>query len=300
MSIFMPSPPNPPTPDARDLERAQHTHDRDPARLDPRDLVPPRRHLSDVVVTVADLAIVTYAVEPYALMRQLPRGFEPDVHTLDDGRRVAFVSAVPFRNVDPRPRVARALRGLRLAQTNYRAYVRHQGRRCVWLFPTTFARGAVAVPRALFRVPWHGANIELDALWRGEQCGRYRLRTSSPTAAAELDMHGTLEPVGRLDGFVDEDDARTVITHPLDGYYERTDGHVGIMSVWHRPLSMKRAQVLRARFSLLERMGLVHVDQLPHSALVQRHAGFIMHLPRKVTRDDAAHESHERFHPTHP
>src|SRR5688572_6707215 len=213
MSTFMPGPPT-----TSDLEHAQHAHDRDPARLDPRDLVPPRRRLSDVVVTIADFAIVTYAVEPFALMRLLPRGYEPDVRRLDDGRDVALVSAVPFRNVDPRPRVARALRGLSFPQTNYRAYVKHAGRRCVWFFPTTLPRGAAALPRTVFRLPWYGAAMELDAFWRGEQCGRYRLRTSSPVAAADLDLRGTLEPLGRLDGFVDDEEARTVITHPLDGY----------------------------------------------------------------------------------
>ncbi|WP_158501969.1 DUF2071 domain-containing protein [Vitiosangium sp. GDMCC 1.1324] len=54
----------------------------------------------DVTTLLLDFAIVTYAVTPEALAWHLPPGFEPDTFVLADGRRVAFVSAVPFRDRD--------------------------------------------------------------------------------------------------------------------------------------------------------------------------------------------------------
>jgi hypothetical protein len=60
----------------------------------------PATRWQDVTTTLGDFAIITYAVEPTALAALLPREFEPDVFTLEDSRRQALVSAVPFRDQD--------------------------------------------------------------------------------------------------------------------------------------------------------------------------------------------------------
>ena len=85
----------------------------------------------DVTTDLLDFAIVTYAVAPEALAQHLPPDFEPDTFTLGDGRRVAFVSAVPFRDENFRFGIAPFLRSS-MGQTNYRAYVRYQDARAVW------------------------------------------------------------------------------------------------------------------------------------------------------------------------
>ena len=143
-----------------------------------------------VTTTFHDFAIVTFAVEPERLAPLLPRGFDAEVFTLDDGSRRSFVSAVSLRNVAfgvktlPRP-------WFTFAQINYRAYVRYRGERAVWFFGTMLGSPlAVAIPRYIWRLPWHAAEITLVARWRGELCETYALDARSHWGTATLRCTG--------------------------------------------------------------------------------------------------------------
>jgi len=254
------------------------------ARLESRHLERPQTRAFDVITTLADFAVLTWAVKPAILARHLAPGFEPEVRTLDDGRQVALVSAVPFRDLDFRFSCAPWLR-FRMGQTNYRAYVLRDGKPCAWFFGTSLTRPWVVIPRFWWRLPWHGARMRFDAHWDGERCIRYTLETDSAWAPVELDLEGTDEPMGRLDGFADAEDTLVALTHPLDGYYLRTDRRVGTYSIWHAPLALWHARVRTARFPLFERLGIVAPDQPLHSALVQRATEFIIRLPPRAIGD---------------
>lgn len=249
-----------------------------PARFTAEDFRRPPTRLRDAVTTLRHFAIVSYAVTPDALARHLPAGFDPEVRSLGDGRPAAFVSAVPFVDVDFRAGFAPFYR-LRMGQTNYRAYVIHRGRRAVWFFGTTLSGVWIWVPRHLWRLPWHPARIAIDAAYREGSCSRYDMRGDGAWGAAELSLRGTGEPMGRLDGFHDEEDTAVVLTHPLVGYYRRRDGALGSYSVWHDRLRLERAVVARARFAVFERLGLVEPGAPPHSALVQAETEFVVRLP---------------------
>ncbi len=259
------------------------------ARLDPDSLVRPTLRALDVVTTLADFAIVTWAVDPERVARHLAPGFEPDVRALDDGREVALVSAVPFRDLDFRFAAFPWLR-FRMGQTNYRAYVirRATGERCAWFFGTALTRPFVHVPRVLWRLPWHPARMRFRVSWEAELCTRYSLRTRSSWGACELEAAGSQAPMGRLDGFADEEETLVVLTHPLQGYYYRTDGRVGTYSVWHERSNLRRARAERSRFTVLERLGLIQAEQPPHSVLVQRETEFVIRLPPRLLRGDGA------------
>lgn len=99
--------------------------------------------------------------------------------------------------------------------------------------------------------------MRFDARWDGERCNHYTLATDSAWAPVELGLEGTGEPLGRLDGFADAEDTLVVLTHPLDGYYLRTDRRLGTYSIWHAPLALRHARVRTARFRLFERLGIV-------------------------------------------
>jgi uncharacterized protein YqjF (DUF2071 family) len=251
------------------------------ARLESRHLDRPRARWCDVITTLADFAIVTWTVEPAALARHLAPGFEPDLRVLDDGRRVALVSAVVFRDLDFRFAFAPWAR-FRMGQTNYRAYVVRGGVRCAWFFGTSLTRPFVVIPQLLWKLPWHAARMRFDTSWRGHQCERYRFRTVSRWAPAELELTDSGRPMGCLDGFSDAEDALVVLTHPLDGFFYRTDGRVGSYSIWHAPLQLRHADATIARFPLYERLGLVTAEQRPHSVLVQRDTEFLIRLPPHV------------------
>jgi len=238
----------------------------------------PYTRLRDVTTTLADFAIITYAVEPAALSVLLPKQFAPEVFTLDDGRRVAFVSAVPFRDLDFRFGFAPWLR-FHFGQTNYRAYVTYEGKRCVWFFGTSLATNWVVIPRYWWKLPWHHARINVEATWDGECCTRYRLTTVADWGTAEAELEGGDEPTGRLDGFANAEETALVLTHPLAGYYARRDGRLGSYSVWHERLKLRRGSARHARFDVFENLGLVDRGTPPHSVLIQRRTEFIIQLP---------------------
>ena len=65
-----------------------------PLQFSHTDLICPPTGLRDATTRLLDFALITWAVSPDALARHLPEGLVPDVFTLDDGREVAFISAV--------------------------------------------------------------------------------------------------------------------------------------------------------------------------------------------------------------
>ncbi|HEY4634881.1 MAG TPA: DUF2071 domain-containing protein [Candidatus Limnocylindrales bacterium] len=242
----------------------------------------PRPRLAgfDASTTLEDLAIVTFDVDPERLATLLPASVTPEVRTLDSGTQRGFVSAVSFRDRDFRFAGASWLR-VSFAQTNYRAYVRGpDGRRAVWFFGTTLDSPLVALPRHLWRMPWHGGATTLEAEWAADDvCRRYRHRCEGTWGGADVELVGTPERADRLDGFVDADDAAHVLTHPLDGWFRRTDGGLGRYSVWHGRMQPRLGIARRAHYAVFEDAGLVSAGAAPHSVLLQHEIDFDVILP---------------------
>ncbi len=227
-----------------------------------------------------DFAIVTYAVDPIALARLLPAGIAPDVFTMDDGERRSFVSAVVFHNDDFRPGFFPFL-GFAFGQTNYRAYVRREGRRCVWFFGTSLASRFVVVPRYVWRLPWHFVTMRFACEWSASP--RYVHSASGQWGDAAIEADIDDEPTGRLDGFADAEETAIALTHPFEGFLaRRTGGGVATYSVWHERLALRRARASHARFTVFERLGLVAPDAAPHSVLVQPKTEFLIFLPPRA------------------
>ena len=247
---------------------------------DPRALqtpAPPMGALA-ALTTLEDIAIVSFDIDPDALAAHLPPWLAPDVFALDDGRRRALVSAVTFRDVDFRFRLAPFVR-LSMIQTNYRAYVQAGGQRAVWFFGSTLSTSIVEVPRLLWKMPWTRAPATLVATWDATSCTSWRSRAVGDWGGYDIELAGTSEPMGRLDGFSDELEAARVLTHPMAGYYRRLDGGVAGYHVWHLPMHPTRGRALRTRYDALERLGLVAPDQMPHSVLLERRSDFRIYLP---------------------
>jgi uncharacterized protein YqjF (DUF2071 family) len=232
----------------------------------------------DATTTLRDFAIVTFAVEPQRLARWLPPEFEVDTFRLADGSLRGFVSAVPFRDVGFHLAFAPWLR-FAFGQINYRAYVRYRGERCVWFFGTMLGSPLVAIPRYVWRLPWHRARIDLSATWQGPRCDRYELDAHGRWGTARLRATGSEEPGGRLDGFADAAETSLVLTHPLRGYYRRRDGRIGTYAVAHERLQMTRAVAHESRFSVFEDLDLFDRAAAPHSVLLVAQTIFTIELP---------------------
>jgi uncharacterized protein YqjF (DUF2071 family) len=239
----------------------------------------PSLHGLDATTTLRYFALVTFTVDPARLIEALPAALTPETRRLDDGREVAFVSAVSFRDVDFRFVLAPRIRAS-FFQTNYRAYVHGPDGRAVFFFGTTLDSRLVAIPRLMWQMPWHGGRTRLEARWADDgRCAAYRHGCTGRWGAADAEVEGTGEPAGRLDGFVDADDTAFVLTHPLDGYFLGRDGSLGRYAVWHERLRPQLGIARTARYAVFEDLGLVDPGAMPHSVLLQRAVDFDVLLP---------------------
>lgn len=252
-----------------------------PARFSSEDLVQPPPSALTVITTLADFAIISFAVQPAALARHLAPGFEPEVYTLSDGSKRALISAVTFRDLDFRFQTFPWAK-FAFSQTNYRAYVLHRGRRVAWFFGTSLATPFVLIPRHVWQLPWHFAKMEFETSWTGELCTDYELTTTADWGAAQLSLEGTAECADCLDGFLDAEDCAVILTHPLIGCYKRRDGRIGSYSVWHDRLTMYRGVAKKAYFQIFEDLALYPPGTMPHSVIVQRKTEFTIVLPPKL------------------
>jgi hypothetical protein len=240
----------------------------------------PRVRWLDATTRLDHFALVTFDVDPGRLRAVLPAGLEPEVRRLDDGLERGFVSAVSFRDVDFRLAVAPWFR-VSFFQTNYRAYVRGpDGQRAVFFFGTTLDSRFAAVPRTAWGMPWYGGATTIEAHWSEVgRCLDYRHVCSGHWGGADVEIEGTDERAGRLDGFADADDAALVLSHPLDGFYQRPDGRLGRYAVWHERLRPRLGIARRARYAVFEDLGLVEPGVAPHSVLLQESIEFDVLLP---------------------
>ena len=242
----------------------------------------PRAKPSDVITTLRHFAIVTYAVPPERVAGLVHERFPLDTVRIG-GHERALVSVVPFEDEDFRWAASDGPRW-RFGQTNYRIYVRdrHTGRRAVWFLGTTLGSWRVVVPRYVWRLPWHYGRFTFtcEQVVDG-QYSTYRIETRSRWAPLALELdHDAAVPL-ELPGFVDTKTALDVLTHPLDGFFRRRDGHLGTYSVWHERLAPTPGRVRHARIGLLHRLGIVPFAEQAdaHSVLIQERTEFQIHLP---------------------
>jgi hypothetical protein len=259
----------------------------DPAKFDAESLRRPVATGIDALTTLRHFSIITYAVPPARLRPLLHERFELDCIELDGVPR-ALLSVVPFEDQDFRAAALPSPR-LRFGQTNYRIYIRDRaGRRAVWFLGTVLGSWTVALPRHVWRLPWHYGRFvfKCEQDLRGRYSS-YFIETHSQWAPAHLELVHEPEAPLSFPGFPDMETALLVLTHPFMGYYTRRDGQLGTYSVWHDRLSPQAGRIHVARFGLLDRLGLVPLSEqsTPYSVLIQPTTEFLVRLPPQRWRE---------------
>jgi len=240
----------------------------------------------DVETTLEHFAIVTYRVDPTALALHLHPRFEPTCLCDDGAAQYALVSVVTFLDRDFRF-VAAPWFTKRFGQTNYRAYVTdtETGQQVVWFFGTCLNSVSVAIPRHLWRLPWHRAHMTFDCAF-DPAAGRYA-RFHVDTESRWSPGHLVLEDSGRapdtLPGVTNLEAGLVLLTHPLRGYFFRTDAALGSYAIWHDRATPTIGHLQKARYPLLQRLELVEEGDLRpvHSVLLQPAIDFTIYLPPK-------------------
>jgi len=245
----------------------------------------------DVETTLAHFAIITYMVDPAALCPHLHERFEPYCILAPDGTAKALISVVPFLDQDFR--FARLpWPTWRFGQTNYRAYVTDSlsGEQVAWFFGTSLASATVAIPRFLWKLPWHRAQIHFSTTYDHTQrrYTDYRMKSKSKWAPATVELADSGLPPEELLGFPDLEAGLVLLTHPLRGYFYRRDGKLGSYTIWHDQLQPTMGRVVSAQWPLLQQLGLVNdgAGSAVHSVLMQPAVDFTIYLP-PVAVDDA-------------
>lgn len=238
----------------------------------------------DVEATLEHFAIVSYAVPPERVRPHVHPAFDLDCFAGPQGEPLVWVSMVPFEDQNFRFVAARWLR-FRFGQTNYRTYVidRATGRRGVWFFGTTLDSWSVAIPRYVWKLPWHRGRIRFDCEYdsTARRYVRYQMTTRGGWAPVDLTLEDSGVPVAALSGFADLEAGLVALTHPLVGIFYRRDGQLGTYSIWHDRLRCTSGRVLAARIELFDRLGMVPYDEQsrPHSVLLQHSTEFTIYLP---------------------
>ncbi len=257
-----------------------------------RRLQPRKPGLLDIDSPLSHFALITYAVPVERLTPHIAASLF-DIPTFEiAGEQKALLSVVPFIDRGFRFRMLPFAR-FHFAQTNYRVYVldRRTGQPCVWFFGTTLGGWPVHLARWLWKIPWHHARYrwkcDYDEGARKYRAFRYRAR--SRWAPAEITLRDTGRPAELQSGFLSAEEMTLVLTHPIDGFFYRTDGQVGTYSVSHPVLELTEGEAIDLSFGLLERLGVLTASesQSPHSVLIARETRFQIHMPpRKLLRSD--------------
>jgi hypothetical protein len=242
----------------------------------------------DVLSRLTHFALINYALPKSRLEPYIPADrFEIPEFAIG-GKRLALMSAVPFFDADFHFVGLLPFLRFHFGQTNYRVYVidRRSGEHVVWFFGTTLGSPLVHVPNRLWRLPWHHGRYQIACDY-DQGLGRYRrfqYTVSSPWGSGRIALEDTGEPIAPAEGFSSFDEMLLILTHPVEGYFYRSDGRVGSYSVWHEELRCTVGRPRELYFSLYERLGLLSKDEMrqPHSVFICPETVFTVRLPPRA------------------
>ncbi|USZ71412.1 YqjF family protein [Natronosalvus halobius] len=200
------------------------------------------------------VCFANWPIDPELVEPRLPNRLTLDTY---DGK--AWLSVVPFTNVDVRPRVFPAGTGVSLPELNLRTYVTFDGNPGVYFFSLD-ADGiaGVAGARLFHHLPYYNASIDLT-----EENGRLRFtcRRLHP-GARPVAFEATYGPSG----------GRTVaeagtlahfLTERYRYYTETPDGSIRYADIEHEPWPLYDAIVEIEENTLFEANGFTTPDSDP-------------------------------------
>ena len=191
--------------------------------------------------------------------RSVVKSHVPDVLTVDthDGR--AWLSVVPFTNVDVRPTWVPEGLGFPLPELNFRTYVTYEGQRGVYFFSLD-ANGVLGVlgARLFHHLPYYYARISLDASPK-RICFRSIRRHPGARPAR---FRGTYRPAGdRLT--VESGSLAAFLTERYRYYTESPAGSLSYARVEHEPWPLYQTDAEIAENLLFAANGFAHPESAP-------------------------------------
>lgn len=190
----------------------------------------------------------------------LVRAHLPDAMAVDTYEGDAWLSVVPFTNVDVRPPWAPAGWGVRLPELNLRTYVTVDGEPGVYFFSLD-ADGVLAVlgARLFHRLPYYYARMSLDAADGRISYASDRLHPG----ARPVRFRATYEPTGEAVAADPGSLARFLVRR--DRYYVQDEaGAIRYATVSHEPWPLQTVTATITANTLFAANGFDRPDGDPH------------------------------------
>ncbi len=218
-------------------------------------------NILDVESKLTHFALINYALPKNRLEKYIPaERFEIPEFDID-GEKMALMSAVPFLDEDFKFTKLFPFKSFRFMQTNFRVYVvdRQTNEQVVWFFGTTLGAYYVYLPKILWKIPWHYAKYQTEFEYdnAAKKYNRFEVKSESDWCSSNINILDTGEPVASHAGFENLDAIKLILTHPIQGFFYRTDNKLGTYSVWHKELEITQGTADGIYFSLYERLGLL-------------------------------------------
>ncbi len=254
----------------------------------------PTKRLMDARTTLKHFALINYALPKERLIKLIPSDrFEIPEFQTERGMR-SFISVVPFLDVDFHfPQFAPKSKSS-FYQTNHRAYIidKATGEHAVWFFGTNLGSRFVYFPQLLWKMPWHYANYLTDCRYDYNESiyEKYSYYFESEWCKGEVEIEDTGEPITKMDGFSSLDEMKLILTHPITGFFRRSDRKIGTYKIWHPEMKLTAATGKHLHFSLYEKLGLLSNDEMnePHSIFLCPQIEFEIYLPPKAVEGSRA------------
>ena len=200
------------------------------------------------------LLFQNWPVDPELMDAHLPEGLEPDTF---DGS--AWLSVIPFTNVNVRPKGLPARLGIRLPELNLRTYVERDGVPSVYFFSLD-AQGIASVlgARVFQHLPYYYARISLK--WVDGRVGfrSRRLHPGERPVHYEASYWPTGEPFAAPD-----DPFGTFLVERYRFYTQAQDGSIRYTDVDHEPWTLYPAAAEVETNTLLTAHGFAEPDAEP-------------------------------------
>jgi Uncharacterized conserved protein (COG2071) len=241
----------------------------------------------DVCSKLKHFALINYALPKSRLEPYIPQSHFDIPEFAIGGRQLALMSAVPFFDVDFHFIKAPFLK-FSFGQTNFRVYVidRKSGQHAVWFFGTTLGSYIVYFAKGAWGIPWYHARYqsEHDYDYQLNRYTSYKYTIDSKWCNAKVDLEDSGLPVSPVEGFATSDEMKLILTHPLDGYFYRSDNQVGKYSVWHEEIPFTAGRANNLYFSLYEDLRLLSKAEMqnPHSVFICPETEFKVLLPPRL------------------
>ncbi len=207
-----------------------------------------------------------------------------------NGRKYALLSVVLFVDHDFYFQICAPLK-FTFHQTNYRIYIRDKksGQHAVWFLGTTLGSPAVYFARNFWKLPWHFASYKMiyNYCEKEKRYLNYSSSIESNWGKANVEVEDTGIGISSSEGFNQEDEWRLVLTHPVQGFFNRLDGQIGTYSIWHPQMNLNEGCGKRFYFEVLARLKLLSREEMntPHSIFITPQIPFEIHLPPQIVSD---------------